>query len=101
MDYLDQAHLDIAIFQEKAAEFIKANLPSHKIFHVEGNGLCTLRSFLMGIRSALEIYLTIDDSISTLRKEFFENAHIYQPFSVDDDLCNAFERFLENPFRAK
>ena len=38
MDYLHQAHLDIAISQEKAAEFIKANLPSHKIFHVEGDG---------------------------------------------------------------
>ena len=50
VDYLDQAHV---ISQEKAAEFIKAKLPSHKIFHVEGYGLCTLRSFLMGIRSTL------------------------------------------------
>ena len=47
----------------------------------------------------LEIDLTFDDIISTLRKEFSENAHVYQPFSVDDDLCNAFERFLENPLR--
>ena len=47
----------------------------------------------------LEIDLTLDDIISTLRKEFSENAHAYQPFSADDDLCNAFERFLENPLR--
>ena len=47
----------------------------------------------------LEIDLTLDDIISTLRKEFSENAHVYQPFSADDDLCNAFERFLENPLR--
>ena len=47
----------------------------------------------------LEIDLTSDDIISTLRKEFSENAHVYQPFSADDDLCNAFERFLENPLR--
>ena len=98
MNYLDQAHLDIVISQEKAAEFIKANLPSHKIFHVEGDELCTLRSFLMRIRSTLEIDLTLDDIISTLREEYSENAHIYQSFSADDDLCTAFERFLENPF---
>ena len=73
-----QAHLDISISQEKAAEFLKANLPSHKIFHVEGDGLCTLRSFLIGIRSTLEVDLTLDDIISTLRKEFSENAYIYQ-----------------------
>ena len=47
----------------------------------------------------LEIDLIFDDIISTLRKEFSENAHVYQPFSADDDLCNAFERFLENPLR--
>ena len=47
----------------------------------------------------LEIDLTLDDIVSTLRKEFSENAHVYQPFSADDDLCNAFERFLENPLR--
>ena len=47
----------------------------------------------------LEIDLTLDDIISTVRKEFSENAHVYQPFSADDDLCNAFERFLENPLR--
>ena len=47
----------------------------------------------------LEIDLTLDDIISTLRKEFSENAHVYQPFRADDDLCNAFERFLENPLR--
>ena len=71
---------------------------SHKIFHVEGDGLCTLRSFLMGIRSTLEIDLTLDDIISTLREEFPKNAHhIYQPFSADANLCNAFERFLKNP----
>ena len=29
VDYLDQAHLDIVISQEKAAEFIKANVRSH------------------------------------------------------------------------
>ena len=53
----------------------------------------------MGIMPILEIDLTLDDIISTLRKEFSENAHVYQPFSADDDLCNAFERFLENPLR--
>ena len=68
--------MDIVISQEKTAEFIKANLPSHKIFHVEGDGLGTLRSFLMGIRSTLEIDLTLDDIISTLRNEFFENVQI-------------------------
>ena len=78
VDYLDQAHLDISISQEKAAEFIKANLPSHKIFHVEGDGLCTLRSFLIGIRSTLEVDLTLDNIISRLQKEFSENAHICQ-----------------------
>ena len=96
MDYLDQAHLDIVISQEKAAEFIKANVPSHKIFHVEGDRLCTLRSFLMRIRSTFETDLTLDDIISTFRKKYSENAHICQPFSSDDDLCNVFERFLEN-----
>ena len=85
------------ISQEKAAEFIKANVPSHKIFHVEGDRLCTLRSFLMGIRSTFETDLTLDDIISTFRKKCSENAHICQPFSSDDDLCNVFERFLENP----
>ena len=62
----------------------------------------TLRSFLMGIMPILEIDLTLDDIISTLRKcseKFSQNAHVYQPFSADDDLCNAFERFLENPLR--
>ena len=78
VDYLDQAHLDISKSQEKAAEFIKANLPNHKIFHVEGDGLCTLRSFLIEIRSTLEVDLTLDNIISTLRKEFSENAHICQ-----------------------
>ena len=50
----------------------------------------------MGIRSNLEIDLTLDEIISALRKEFSENAHIYQPLSADDDLGNTFERFLEN-----
>ena len=53
----------------------------------------------MGIMPILEIDLTLDDIVSTLRKEFSENAHVYQPFSADDDLCNAYERFLENPLR--
>ena len=66
MDCLDQVHLDIVISQEKAAEFIKANLPSHKIFHVEGDRLCMLLSFLMEIRSTLEIDLTLDNILSTL-----------------------------------
>ena len=47
----------------------------------------------MGIMPILEIDLTLDDIISTLRKcskKFSQNAH---------DLCNAFERFLENPLR--
>ena len=97
MDYLEQAHVDITISQEKAADFIKANLWSHKIFHVDGDGLCTLRSFLMGIRSTLETDLTLGNIVSTLRKEFFESAHICQPFSTDTGLCNIFERFFENP----
>ena len=66
MDYLDQVQLDIVISQEKAEEFIKANLPGHKIFHVEGDGLCTLRSFL-GIRSALEIDVKLDEFISKVK----------------------------------
>ena len=57
----------------------------------------TLRSFLMGIRSTFETNLTLDDIISTFRKKYSENAHICQPFSSDDELCNVFERFLENP----
>ena len=66
MDYLDQAQLDIVISQEKAEEFVEANLPGHKIFHVEGDGLCTLQSFL-GIRSTLEIDVTSDDFISKVK----------------------------------
>ena len=50
VDYLDQAHQDIVISQEKSAEFIKTNLPSPKIFHVKEDELCTVQSFLMGIR---------------------------------------------------
>ena len=51
----------------------------------------------MEIRSTFEIGLTLDDIISTLGKEYSENVHISQPVSSDDDLCNTFERFLENP----
>ena len=40
---------------------------------------------------------TLDDIISTLRKEFSENAHIYQPLSAETDLLDAFERFLGKP----
>ena len=83
--------------QEKAEEFIKENLSGHKIFHVEGDGLCMFLSFLMGIRSTFEIDVTLDNIISTLRKEFSKNTPIYQPFSTDIDLCDVFERFLENP----
>ena len=50
VDYLDQAHQDIVISQEKSTGFIKTNLPSTKIFHVKEDELCTLQSFLMGIR---------------------------------------------------
>ena len=82
MDCLDQVHLDIVISQEKAAEFIKANLPSHKIFHVEGDRLCMLLSFLMEIRSTLEIDLTLDNILSTLWKGFSKNAHLYNCYSI-------------------
>ena len=40
---------------------------------------------------------TLDDIISTLRKEFSENAHVYQPLSAEIDLLDAFERFWGKP----
>ena len=43
--------------------------PIFKIFHVEGEGLCPLRSFLMGMRSTFEIDVTADKIISTLQKK--------------------------------
>ena len=49
---------------------LKSSLkPIFKIFHVEGEGLCSLRSFLMGIRSTFEIDITSDEIISTLQKK--------------------------------
>ena len=56
-----------------------------------------MRSFSMGVGSTLEIAVTLDEIICTLQKEFSGNTHIYQPFSADTDMCNPFERFLENP----
>ena len=73
MDYLDHGPLHIVISEKKAGEFIKANLPGHKKFHVDG----MVYVCLMAIRCTLEIDVTLDDINFTIRKFFSKNAHVY------------------------
>ena len=91
-------HLEYADYVESRIlleSFIEAEMPSHEICSVHGDGLCILRAFKECIQSVSGELITMEDLKDRLRTEM--SLSLYQTLYPDICVRDEVNRFLKNP----
>ena len=64
--------------KEIVAEFVKENLPTHKIEIGAGDGICMLRSFVIALKSVTGLKIVMPNIVKQLRKEVLTRYDFYR-----------------------